>query len=188
MASRSRRLAAALVGLALASGCRWHVSDVAYGGTWAPGDAAPLTVEASSRADVLAALGPPDVVAYTLGDEVLVYRRAAHRGSDLRFLVPDPGLNFGRPGLEELAPELDRPEDFSSEAPTIAVMRGILEFAFGFVNPAGADEAVSVHSRRLRWDVVRVVLDRETRVVRSIEVYRGIPGGEAAQVSEVGGP
>lgn len=174
---------ALLLALLLAPSCRLHVMRVELGGAWTPAAAEALPVQGADRGAVLAALGPPDVVTYTLSEEVLLYRRVGHRGSDLRFLLPDPGFNLGRPGLEELSPELDAPEDLSGEAPPIVLMRLVLDTLFGLLNPASAEDAVALHARRLRWDAVRVVVDRATLDVRSVEVYRGIDGTDAARLA-----
>ena len=185
MGWRSRRralyLGVALLGLAL-GGCRLHLDAIHTGGLWTPEDYAELALGRDDRGEVLERMGPPDEVRYTLEDEVFVYRRGRHRGSDLRLLLPDTLLDQARPGLEILGPDAQAPEEFGGQAALVGVLRGAMETLLGFAVPASADDALSLVRRRLRWDVARLVLDRETGLLRSKELLldTGDQGAENA--------
>lgn len=164
----------------VAPACRLHFDSISTGGDWTVKGVAALEVGADRRADVLRRLGPPDAVTYTLTDEVFFYRRGGHRGTDLRLLIPDPLVNLLRPGLEQLTPEPAGAEEFADQAPTITATGTLIDQAFGLLNPVSSEEALALQGRRLRWDVARIVLDRETHVARAVDLFLGI---EAADVN-----
>jgi hypothetical protein len=182
MGSRSsrghRRVALAL--LLLLPACRLHFDAIRTGGSWTVEGVAELEPGRDGRAEVLRALGPPDRVSYTLTDEVFIYRRGGHRGTDLRFLIPGVAFNFLRPGFAELSPEVEGEEAFEEEALPITATGTLIDGLFAFMNPLSTEEALGLHGRRLRWDVVRVVLDRETHATRGIELFLGIGSADAA--------
>lgn len=180
MGSRSS-LCLALALLA-APACRVHFDSIRTGGTWTAQDVAALTAGTDRRADVLRCMGPPDAVTYTLSEEVFLYRRGGHRGTDLRLLIPDPLINLLRPGLEVLSPEgeqMEEEEAFEEEAPAIAVTNTLIDRVFSFMNPLATEEAMALYGRRLRWDVARITLDRETHVTRTIELFIGAEAVDA---------
>jgi len=176
MGCRSSLVALALL---VAPACRLHFDSISTGGAWTAEGVQSLTAGADGRADVLRRLGPPDAVTYTLTDEVFFYRRGGHRGSELRLLIPDPLVNLLRPGLEQLTPEEEQAEEFDDQAPPVAVTQTLIDRAFGLLNPVSSEEALALQGRRLRWDVARIVLDRETHVTRAIDLFLGIEAAEA---------
>jgi hypothetical protein len=122
-------------------------------------------------------------VTYTLEEEVLVYRRGIHRGTELRFLIPDPFVNTLRPGLEGLSPKLQGEEAFDSQNRAITLTEAMVEALFGILNPLGTEEALAFQGRELRWDVARIVLDRATQRTRRVELFLGIDYGEARRLT-----
>ncbi len=171
---------------ALCAGCRVHFDQIETGGSWTTESVQSLSAEGDTRAEVLGRLGPPDAVTYTLKEEILVYRRGVHRGTELRFLIPDPFVNTLRPGLEELSPKLQGEEAFDSQSRAITLAETMIEVLFGILNPLGTEEALAFQGRQLRWDVARIVLDRATRRTQRVELFLGIDYGEARRLTRPG--
>lgn len=173
MGSRSRPAALAALALALAASCRVNLDSIRTGGEWTAEEVSALAVGTDGRADVLRRLGPPDAVFYTLVDEVFVYRRGGHRGTDLRFLFPN-FFNLLRPGLELLTPGVEQDEAFEDETAPVMVTNTVIDRVFAFMNPLATEEGMALYGRRLRWDVARITLDRETHVARSVDLFLGV--------------
>lgn len=179
---RSSAARAAPLLAVLLAGCRLHYDSIRDGGGWTPADYAGIVVGKDGRAEVLERMGPPDDLSYTLTDEVFLYRIGAHRGSELRLLVPDSLINFTRPGFERAQPALDVPEEFQGQPPPLRFLEFLTGFVVGFFNPVSAQEALGLFGRRLRWDVVRVVLDRDTHVVLAKQFHRGTRASDAKEL------
>ena len=178
-ASRQTRFAA-LAALMLVASCRVHFDSVRSGGTWTPADVEAIAVGRDDRGAVLERMGPPDVLFYTINSEVFVYRRGAHRGTDLRFLIPNVAFNLARPAMSAVHPEQEVHEEFGESAPTVALTRTIIDRLFSFFVPISSDEALALQGTRLRWDVARVVLDRTSLVTQHAELFAGIDDASAA--------
>jgi hypothetical protein len=172
--SCSERLAFVLPALALASGCRLHYDSIHVGGDWLPAQFETLEIDRQHRNGVLDRFGPPDELFYTLTDEVFFYRTGGHRGRDLRLLIPDPVSNLTRPGFEFIAPDREEPQEFKDDAPPVRVLQRLSGFLFGFFNPISTGEGAGLYGRRIRWNVVRLVFDRETHVLRAMEIREDI--------------
>lgn len=170
----SRSSAAALSALALlGAACRVSFDAIRTGGEWKAQDVSSLAVGTDRRADVLRKLGPPDAVSYTLSEEVFLYRRGGHRGTDLRFLFPN-FFNFLRPAFELVTPAVAQEEAFEDETVPITVTDTLIDRLFAFMNPLATEEGMALYGRRLRWDVARIALDRETHVARSVDLFLGV--------------
>ena len=92
----TRSLAVPLALALLVSGCRLHLAQVTHNRPVRPASYDQIDLGAQSRNDVLAALGPPDEIAYTTSELVFDYTSAFHRGTDTRVFLPSdvlPGFN-----------------------------------------------------------------------------------------------
>ncbi|MEM7308462.1 MAG: hypothetical protein AAF682_17405 [Planctomycetota bacterium] len=168
------KLATALLACALLPSCRFHMDAIRTGGSWQVEQYGDIELGVDGRGEVLALLGPPDEVFYTLSEEVFLYRMGLHRGSEFRLLVPDVFINPGRPGLQALSPDSSEPTALAAETPIVSFLRGLTENLTGFAAPVTGDQALSLLNRQVRFDVIRVVLDRETHVTLSKELIRNV--------------
>jgi hypothetical protein len=165
-----RRLAAALLALALSSGCRLHMAQVVQNRPVAYTHYAAVELGAQSRRDVLAALGPPDDVQYTATELVFDYTSAFHRGTDLRLFLPSdvlPGFNplflFSLPRIF-----FDQSEEPDAFEPTFLERgaRGVLSLVYSLVPFTSGEDLLILRGHQLREDRLRVVFDRQALVAR----------------------
>lgn len=169
------RGSAAVLLVLLTSGCRFAMTELEVGTPWDAEDIARIEPEASGRADVLDAIGPPDSVRYTEREEILEYRTAYHKGTDFEFLLPSVLLQvtqiigWARTAFDTMMPSMSEPEQF---AETNFVFR-IMSFVYGQLIaqnplPLSGEDALALRGRALQYDVIRVTLDRATLRVSSI--------------------
>ncbi|MFN0058799.1 MAG: hypothetical protein ACKVX7_10120 [Planctomycetota bacterium] len=178
--------ASLLVGLT--SGCRLHLDYVQRGTPWSASDYQRLTPHVHDRGDVLQILGPPDVVTYSTAHEVFLYRIGGHRGSELVFFIPVqaiPGLailDAIRSTLRTLFGNEPATDEFSQDLGTriaSSLLLGVLNLApSDFATP----DPLNIRGRRLRYDVVRIVLDRRSLSVLGKEEFLGIEVGRSEQL------
>ena len=88
MASPGSAVTISLVGLLLLPGCGFHLAQVEVNRPFSHTDFEAIEVGRERRDEMLARLGPPDRLTYTLRDEIHEYDTGRHRGTDLRFFVP----------------------------------------------------------------------------------------------------
>jgi hypothetical protein len=131
------------------------------------------------RSEVLAKLGPPDRILFTPVDEVFEYESEHHRSSDFRiilptFLLPGPGPGLVLGPLRFFFDPFEEPEEFEEELP-VRFIRVVLNSLVGMAPSAGAEDLLTLRGRQLRSDVIRVVVDRESRRVaqKSLQLATG---------------
>ncbi len=179
MVSTGRVVSTSLLGLTLVlAGCRLQISAISDGSGWTRADYRAVQVGETNRDGLLARLGPPDRLRYTLREEIHEYQIGDHRGTDLVFISPTQGI----PGIAIISriraivaflfPARLESSDFQDDF-TIRFASSLTSALFSFV-PLGTQDSFSLHNRALRYDVARFVLDRKTRVVRSKSLFLGI--------------
>lgn len=169
----ARRVAATvfLGFLTLTTGCRYHMVFIEDGAPLSRADYDQITVGVASRNDVLETLGAPDRVSYTLDREILDYKGAGHRGSELQFVLPTVVFQWGSltniaiGAAKRIAPS-DGPKSIREEVWVIRLSR----FVFGSLlslSPfeTGSTDTVTLTGQRLRYDRIRLVLDRHSQRV-----------------------
>ncbi len=163
------------------TGCRLHVELIQDDGGWQPAEFEVIEIGRSRIDDVLNRLGPPDAVSYTRTTEVLEYRSGGHRGSDLTFLLPSRAnpvsgfFNGIRGALSILFPEFEDTEEFNQKGYSERVSRAMIEFLFSFTPLSfSADDSVTLHDRRIRYDVIQIVLGRDDHIVKRKEMFLGV--------------
>ena len=129
----------------------------------------------SSRTQVLASLGPPKEVSYTLVEEVFHYRAAWNRSTNLQFILPTAFLQIS--GIVSLARGIIVgaagqvvPEDESGAQFKDPWFLRFYQFMFGFLvaqSPVstGGEETIELQGRRFREETVRIAIDRKTQRV-----------------------
>lgn len=154
--------------LALAvSGCALQVEYLEVGPRLDLGAFQEIEVGSADRAEVLERMGPPLEVRYTLEHEELLYRSARHSATDIQVIIPTeqiPGLSILgriRGALGALFPAYDEPLEFE-KGPAVTVTRDVLESLIGFGGAPGSADLLSLHGRRIAYDRLRFVLDRDT--------------------------
>jgi hypothetical protein len=183
--STARPGSRALLLLLLAStGCVYSVTHIEVGAALDPEAFEKIDVGRDGRATVLERLGPPQEVHYGLEFEELVYLSKRHSGSDLRFVLPSellPGFPFMgriRQMLGFLFPPFQDHLEFTKGS-SIRIARGLYGGVLSLMPVAtGGNELLSLHGRRLDWERMRIVLDRDTWTVvdKSYEPLDDDPG------------
>ncbi|UCE84807.1 MAG: hypothetical protein JSU66_10640 [Deltaproteobacteria bacterium] len=159
-----------LAGPLLLAGCGFHMAQVEVRRPFPVADFDAIEVGANGRADVLARLGPPDRLSYTLADEVLEYDTGRHRATDLRFFVPSDALRL--PGLGtamgilgfffepfEESEAFRQPRELRASTAVLGAVGGLVPFT-------GGSDVLTLRGRQLRTDRIRVIVDRETLRVK----------------------
>ena len=167
------------------TGCRLQLQAIEKGHPLGEEEYESVVVGHSDRAALLDLLGPPDTVSYTLQDEVLEYRYAAHRGTNLDFILPLSLLpSIGRFSpvtgpIRRITPDTEQPDEFEDRNFATRMTEGTITGLAGLVpaSTSGGD-SVALQGRRLRTDVLRFTLDRDSLVVRGKEIIRQVPGRE----------
>ncbi|MCA8959620.1 MAG: hypothetical protein KDC38_03870 [Planctomycetes bacterium] len=167
--------------LAASSGCRLHVERIEDGSGWADPSVDAIRVGVDGRTEILARFGPPHRLEYTETTEILEYRRGVHRGSDLTFLLPTQAnpitsaANGIRSFLAFFFPEHDENPEFDREGRTERLAKAFVDFLFSFTPlSVSAEDSLTLHNRRLRYDVLRWILDREDHCVIEMELRRDV--------------
>lgn len=184
-AHRRSRSSWLILGLALVvmSGCRLHLEYVEVGRHWEPAAFDQLEIGRSDRGDVLALLGPPDGVSYTLEHEILDYRVGGHRSTDLQFVLPTsaiPGFAFVanyRDLIDFFFPPVDSDGTFGQRSAGERGASILLGFAQSFIPFSSTEDSLSLYGRRVRYDTLRVVLDRDRLTLLQKELWLGIEVG-----------
>ena len=168
------------------SGCRFHVELIEDGRLGYAREFNAIEVGESDLGDVLAAFGPPDGVSHTRTTEILEYRNGVHRGTDLAFLLPfraNPVSSLAngiRGALNLVFPEFDEHEEFDRKEFTERASRAVIELLFAFTPLSfSTEDSVTLHDRRLRYDVIQFVLGRDSNVVQRKEQFLGIEVGRS---------
>ncbi|MCI0650671.1 MAG: hypothetical protein L0Z55_02175 [Planctomycetes bacterium] len=171
---RVRALACGLAAAVLfANGCTYQLVRIEVGTPIERAGYEAVIVGESGRKEVLAALGPPDGIRYTAEEEILEYRSARHIGTDLSFVLPAAMLQPGAwvaaiQGLFQYFLPLHEPEEFVSRVWVLS----FASFFFGqlvSLSPVetGSDDLLVLLGRDLRFDRVRIILDRDGKTVRA---------------------
>ncbi|MGE3165502.1 MAG: hypothetical protein AB7O52_11395 [Planctomycetota bacterium] len=157
--------------LLLTVGCRYHMVLIEDGAPLARADYDRIEVGVATRAEVLATLGAPDGIRYTPSEEILDFRGALHRGSDLQFILPTVVFQWGSlasiaVGTAKAIAPVDEPKSIQDEVWVIRLAR----FIFGSLaslSPyeTGGADTLTFTGQRLRYDRIRLVLDRRTAKV-----------------------
>jgi hypothetical protein len=176
MARPGRTAALSLVALLLVPGCRFHMAQVEVRRPFSQADFEAVDVDGDDRARLLAELGPPDRLTYTLGEEIHEYEAGRHRGTDLRFFVPGelvrvPGLGAVSGILRFFFGAFEEPEEFHS-AFEVTAGRAAIGAVAGLVPFAGGQDVLTLRGRQLRHDRIRVVVDRDTLRVEQKALLR----------------
>jgi hypothetical protein len=165
-----RSLAVPLALALLVSGCRLHLAQVTQNRPVRPASYDQIDLGAQSRNDVLAALGPPDEIAYTTTELVFDYTSAFHRGTDTRVFLPSdvlPGFNplfiLSLPRI--LFDASEEPEAFEP-TPMEQGARGALALMFSLVPFTSGEDLLILRGHQLREDRLRVVFDRDALIAR----------------------
>ena len=173
------RLATALVAAGVLAACRFEVQEVAVG--------SPIDFEAyhalepgrDDRGSILAALGPPLRVWYTLDEEFLEYRHGGHRGTDLSFLISSSDTSLTIFGFSRVLVNLlfpfEQPAEFDTQGPETQAQAGVTRRAANASVPVAVTDVVSVLNRRVRYDVVTLQLDRDTHRLKRKQLIRAVP-------------
>jgi hypothetical protein len=168
----TRSLAAVLCLLATLpfGGCRLHVLRMDLERPLSAETYDAIDVGVADRTAILAQLGPPDRILYTRTEEVLDYRSASHRSTDLLFYLPTDVLG----GLRIVVPTgvlrfffdpFVEPEALR-EPSLVQLGRRSAEAATSLIPFASGIDLLVLRSRQLRADEIRVVLDRDTHAVQ----------------------
>jgi len=179
-----RGSAAALGLAALLTGCRIQVQFIERGERLGDEQYDAVVIGESDRAALLELLGPPDEVEYTLEDEVLEYHYAAHRGTNLDFLIPlslIPSIGRFSPltgPIRAITPDSEQPEEFEDRNRVTETTEGTITGLAGLVPAASGGDSLALQGRRLRTDVLRFTLDRRSLIVHGKEIIREVPGRE----------
>jgi len=173
-----RAFAAGAAALVLA-GCGLRIGRVDDNRNVTPDLYQQVLLREDGRSEVLAKLGPPDRILFTPGDEVFEYESEHHRSTDFRiilptFLLPGPGPGLILGPLHFFFDPFEEPEEFEEELP-VRFIRVVLNSLVGMAPSAGTEDLVILRGRQLRSDVIRVVLDRESRRVaqKSLQLATG---------------
>lgn len=165
------------------SGCRLHLEYVEVGRHWEPEAFDHLEIGRSDRGHVLELLGPPDGVSYTLEHEILDYRVGGHRGTDLQFVLPTsaiPGFAFVanyRDLIDFFFPPIESDGNFGQRSAGERGASILLGIAQSFIPFSSTEDSLSFYGRRVRYDTLRVVLDRESLTLLQKELWLGIEVG-----------
>jgi len=167
-AASSRALVASASALLLA-GCGLHVGRIDDNAHVTPDLYRRIALRDDGRSEVLAKLGPPDRIRFTPEDEVFEYESEHHRSTDFRillptFLVPGPGPGFLLGPLRFFFDPFEEPEEFREELP-VRFIRVVIESLVNMAPSSGTEDLLTLRGRQLRSDLIRVVVDRESRRV-----------------------
>lgn len=184
----SARLALVLCVLLLSSvGCRYHMALVEDGSAISRESFEQIEV-GDDLDKVLAVLGAPSEVRYEAEREILEYASAGHDGTDLRFILPSAVFQWGSllnlvTGVIGLAAPIESAEEFDREVWVISVSRRL----FGgllTLNPleTGGHDSLNLIGQRLRYDRIRVVVDRSNGTVLSASFEEQVSGGSGGAI------
>jgi hypothetical protein len=165
-----RRLAALLALSAGLAGCRAHLGSAHLNSPLRAGQYHDVSLGHDGRREVLARLGPPDAVLYTLDEVIFDYRAGSHRSTDVYFYVPSdlfPGpvnpVGFIQGTLRFFFSPFEEVEEFRGTAAE-RMGRGSAEAAAGAVPFARGLDVLTLRGRQIRYDRLRVVLDRRSGI------------------------
>jgi hypothetical protein len=170
MASPGSAFAIPLAGLLLLSGCGFHMVQVEVRRPFSRTDFEAIEVGRDHREELLARLGPPDRLSYSLRDEIHEYDTGRHRGTDLRFFVPSdlvrvPGLGAVAGILNFFFAPFEEPDDFR-ETFQVSASRAVIGTVAGLVPFGSGQSVLTLRGRQLRTDRILVAVDRETLRVK----------------------
>ena len=167
------------------SGCTLHLAQVRENNVIDLARYETIELGRDQRRDVMAALGPPDRVAYGRSILVFDYLWTRHRSTDVRLFIPSEVV----PGFDPLfilsMPRLffdlsDAPVEFE-QSHVERLAEGMTNLVTSAIPFADGQDLLIARGHQVRHDRVRVVFDRTTLIVeaKSIRFSSGEYRGES---------